>query len=100
MRSALLRTPAVRQLTARRFASSTPNPTSEVSAKAQDAGKKAQDVAKVVVEKLGTAASGLGKSLMKVGGRTGKMIHSANGECGGVYPGGSWGYFLEVAEPT
>lgn len=99
MRSALLRTPAVRQLTARRFASSTSNATSEVSAKAQDAGKKAQDVAKVVVEKLGTATSGLGKSLMRVGGRTGKLIHSANGECGGVYPGRSRGYFLEV-EPT
>lgn len=86
MRTALLRTPAVRQLTARRFASSTANATSEASAKAQDAGKKAQDVAKVVAGKLGTAASGFGKSLMKIGGRTGKLIHSANGECGGVYP--------------
>lgn len=87
MRSALLRTPAVRQLTTRRFASSTPNATSEVSAKAQDASKKAQDAAKVAAEKLGAAASGLGRSLMKVGGRTGKLIHSASGECGGVYPG-------------
>lgn len=87
MRSALFRTPAVRQLTARRFASSTPNATSEVSTKAQDASKKAQDAAKVAAEKLGAAASGLGRSLMKVGGRTGKLIHSASGECGGVYPG-------------
>ncbi|KAH8152624.1 uncharacterized protein LAJ45_03465 [Morchella importuna] len=80
MRSSLVRSPAVRQLTARRFASTgsetAAKATSEASAKAQEASKKAQDAVKVAAGKLGAAASGVGNSLMKVGGRTGKLIHT------------------------
>lgn len=85
MRSSLVRSPAVRQLTARRFASTgsetAAKATSEASAKAQEASKKAQDAVKVAAGKLGAAASGVGNSLMKVGGRTGKLIHTISGEC-------------------
>ncbi|KAG0642573.1 mitochondrial ATP synthase g subunit-domain-containing protein [Tuber brumale] len=82
MQTSLLRSPAVRQLASRRFASTTAESASQTASqaasKAQDAAKqtaaKAQDAAKFAASKLMSAASGLGNSLGKVGGRTGQLI--------------------------
>ncbi|PUU75877.1 mitochondrial ATP synthase g subunit-domain-containing protein [Tuber borchii] len=82
MQTSLLRSPTVRQLTFRRFASTTTESASQAASqtasKAQDAAKqtaaKAQEAAKVAASKLMSAASGLGNSLGKIGGRTGQLI--------------------------
>lgn len=82
MQTSLLRSSTVRQLTFRRFASTTTESASQAASqtasKAQDAAKqtaaKAQDAAKAAASKLLSAASGLGNSLGKIGGRTGQLI--------------------------
>ncbi|RPA97254.1 hypothetical protein L873DRAFT_1829128 [Choiromyces venosus 120613-1] len=82
MQTSLLRSSAARQLSSRRFASTTAESASQAASqtasKAQDAAKqtaaKAQDAAKVAASKLMAAASGLGNSLGKIGGRTGQLI--------------------------
>jgi len=81
MKASLLRLPAARQLTSRRFATASASTAQSAAQKATQtaskAASKAQDAAKVAISTLVSAAGGLGASLSKAGGRTGQLVKGA-----------------------